>query len=368
MGYYFYFGDKCTKFQLNYQINKRKNSLVPFFFFIFAINMEQDKAITISLIIPVYNVSAYIERCLKSVIKQTYNHFECILVDDSSPDDSIAKCEQMIADYDGPIQFRIFHHEHNRGLSAARNTGTDAATGDYVLYIDSDDIISNDCVEKLMAPILKDDSIEMVLGENLRFSDEGLFNHQKYFLMHKEELTSNEAIRGYYFDINRRFPSVAWNKLISKKFINEHHIRFKEGQIWEDALWHFFMVKYLNHIFVIPDVTYFYYYRPDSISSYMHRKELRRHWCLVQVDISANLTLGDESREAAKHSIVFNDNYIYQPKTPEFRATAQRFSKALPFRKYPKEKMLLWAAMLLPHNHTGKEIFKWIQKQLFPYK
>ena len=73
--------------------------------------------ITISLVIPVFKVSPYIERCLRSVIKQSYNHFECILVDDCSPDDSVAKCEKIIANYSGPIQFRILHHESNRGLS-----------------------------------------------------------------------------------------------------------------------------------------------------------------------------------------------------------------------------------------------------------
>ena len=130
---------------------------------------------------------------MMSVIKQTYNHFECILVDDASSDDSIDKCEQMIAKYKGPIQFRILHHEHNRGLSAARNTGTDAAKGDYVLYIDSDDLISNDCVEKLMAPLLKDNDIEIVMGEHLRFSEDGIQNVRSSW-RHKEELTSLEAV------------------------------------------------------------------------------------------------------------------------------------------------------------------------------
>ena len=90
--------------------------------------------ITISVIIPIYNVSDYVERCVKSVMGQTFQDFECILVDDASPDDSILRCERLIADYHGSIRFRILHHEHNRGLSAARNTGTEAATGDYILY------------------------------------------------------------------------------------------------------------------------------------------------------------------------------------------------------------------------------------------
>ena len=76
----------------------------------------------VSVIIPVYNVSNYIADCLRSVMNQTYNNIECILVDDASTDDSIAKCERMIAAYQGPIEFTVIHHETSQGPSAARNT------------------------------------------------------------------------------------------------------------------------------------------------------------------------------------------------------------------------------------------------------
>ena len=326
--------------------------------------MEQNKDITISLIIPVYNVSAYIERCLKSVIKQTYNHFECILVDDASPDDSIAKCEQMIADYDGPIQFRILHHEHNRGLSAARNTGTDAATGDYILYVDSDDIISNDCVEKLMSPILEDNSIEMVLGKTMPFSDDGLSAQTIRLGGTKKKITSHEEARNTFFGKEHLIPYAAWNRMISREFINKHHLRFEEGQIWEEILWTFYAMKDLSHIYIIPDFTYFYYQRPDSICSSSGKEVLAKQKCVVYDIISMNLTPNDEEREATHYVRDFIRNYMRISKTKELRATAQRYSKVLPFMKYPKEKTLLWAARLLPHNHAGKQIFKFLVKQL----
>lgn len=326
--------------------------------------MEPQKEINISLIIPVYKVSAYIERCLKSVIKQTYNHFECILVDDASPDDSIAKCEQMIADYDGPITFRILHHEQNRGLSAARNTGTDAATGDYILYIDSDDIISNDCVEKLVAPVLKDDKIEMVYGGWMRFSDKGPMELPIYFKHKKEVFKDHKEIRDYIFSSKNVFISGAWNKLIRKDFLNDHQLRFREGQLWEDVLWSFFVLKHLNYLYSIPDVTYFYYQRDDSISGGTDKKERLKHYNMISSTISANFTAGEEGREANHFVRDFCNHYIRSPKTSELRATSKRFGKALPFREYPKEKALLWAANILPHNHWGKEVFKFLFKQL----
>lgn len=179
----------------------------------------------ISIIIPIYQVSNYVERCLKSVIGQTYINFECIIVNNATRDDSIEKSERLIDGYDGPIRFRIIHHEVTRGLSAARNTGTAAAKGDYVLYVDSDDIITNDCVEKLMAPVLRDQSIEIVSGFTRRFSDSyplPLPNPQNW---DNEDNNGLEAVRSSFFN-RRRMKKAAWNKLIRKDFLNRYSLFF----------------------------------------------------------------------------------------------------------------------------------------------
>ena len=152
--------------------------------------------------------------------------------------------------------------------------------------------------------------------------------------------------------------------MISRDFIIKHHLRFQEGQIWEEILWTFFAMKELSHIYIIPDFTYFYFRRPDSICSGSGKEVLSSQKCVVYKIISLNFTPGEEEREAAHFVGDYIRNYMRIPKTKELRATAQRFSKALPFRKYPKEKTLLWAAMLLPHNHWGKEIFKFVVKSV----
>lgn len=325
--------------------------------------MKAKETITVSLIIPVYNVSPYIDRCLKSVINQTYNRFECILVDDASPDDSVAICERIISEYEGPIQFRVLHHPLNRGLSAARNTGIEAATGDYILFIDSDDVISNDCVERLMVPVLRDPSIEMVIGEQIRFSEKGFINRGEIAWRQEEDLVTNESIRNLYYDRFFYLPPAAWNRLTSRSFINRYHLRFKEGQLWEDTLWTFFELKHLSHVYLIPDVTYYYYYRPDSMSSGTNNEERNIQWCNLCESITENFTPGDESREAVRYVGSFCSKYVKRPKNKACHATARRFAKALPFRKYPHERILLWAVMWLPHNETGKNIFKWLQKK-----
>ena len=119
----------------------------------------------ISIIVPVYNVELYIKECFESIAAQTYKgEIECIFVDDCGQDDSVAILEKLIAEYHGPIQFSIVHHEHNKGLSGARNTGIRKAKGDYLYFLDSDDTITPDCIEKLVMLVEKYPGVEMVQG------------------------------------------------------------------------------------------------------------------------------------------------------------------------------------------------------------
>lgn len=316
--------------------------------------------ISISIIIPVYQVSAYIERCLQSVIRQTYNRFECILVDDASTDDSMARCERLIAAYEGPIRFRILRHDHNRGPSAARNTGIVAATGDYLLFIDSDDMVSDDCVEKLMAPILRDPSVELVMGGMRRFADPDhqIPSHiQQYEGYDVADYPTAEAVRDLYLNPPKSIPPSPWNKLTSRHFINSHHLRFTEGLIWEDVLWTFFEMKYLSHVYIIPEVTYHYLYRPDSITFGTKDEERLLHSCAVCEIIATHFTPGDEQREARIHFVRFCYTYVQMEKTPNLRDVSRRFSRALSWRRHPRQKLLLLAADLLPRNKMGSKVF-----------
>lgn len=213
----------------------------------------------ISIIIPIYNVEEYITECLQSVMRQTYKGaIECILVDDCGTDNSIAIAEQLIAEYKGPIEFRILHHEHNRGLSAARNTGTDAATGDYIYYLDSDDYISDDCIEVLAEP-LKEIEYDMVVGNYEAFGGEwnSALYQEEGPVLNREEI--EEAL--YYKSIY----TMSWNKLISMSLLRNSDIQFKEGILHEDELWTFEISIVLNSVNVIKKTTYYYRIRTDSI-------------------------------------------------------------------------------------------------------
>lgn len=311
------------------------------------------KDIAISVIIPVYNVSPYIGRCLSSVMRQTYNNFECIIVDDASVDDSMAQCEQMIAGYEGPIRFRILHHQRNRGISAARNTGTDAAGGDYVLYIDSDDAITDDCIEKLRAPFLHDDTIDMVMGdyECISAKSQMPFHQRKHI---SGDYTTNEDVRHCYFE-SRGMCEAAWNKLVRKDFLVRNGISFREGVIWEDLLWIFFVLKHLGHLFMISDVTYRKYQSPESICLGSDIKKKAYYYGLVYDEIASNFTHGDSRREALFYLRHFNRRYFNSQQSEAYNDAACRFKKALSFRDNPREYFLLTMIYILSKTWLGRK-------------
>ena len=113
----------------------------------------------ISVIVPVYNVEKYLPRCIESILRQTYPHFELILVDDGSLNKSGAICDRY-AKKDARV--KVIHKE-NAGISTARNAGVDMAQGEYISFVDSDDWVREDYLEKLLTPMLQYD-VQMVFG------------------------------------------------------------------------------------------------------------------------------------------------------------------------------------------------------------
>lgn len=214
----------------------------------------------ITIVIPVYNVEAYIEDCLKSVAAQTYKgDIECIIVDDCTPDGSCTIIEHFIKDYDGAIEFKLLHHTVNRGLSAARNTGIDAATGEYVYFLDSDDEITPDCIELLAAP-LKKEKYDFVIG------DYTTIGHRKGIpplMLEDNTKLKDEDIRNSY--LSGQWYVMAVNKLCNIEFIRKEKLNFKEGLINEDEIWSFQLACTAKSMYVVKKETYKYKIRISSI-------------------------------------------------------------------------------------------------------
>lgn len=242
----------------------------------------------VSIIIPVYKVSDYVERCLNSVIAQTYTDIECIIVDDCTPDDSIEKCERLIAKYNGPIEFKILHHEHNRGLSAARNTGINAAIGKYVFFLDGDDEITPDAILVMLKEMFNHPSLEMVIGNVLSEPHDDYYNLKTptspYYIQN-----NNDFIRLLFLKPEQIVPVMAWNKLIQLDFIKEYNLYFKEGIIHEDEHWIFFVIKHIKSVSFINDDTYIHYSTPNSIMTSTSQTKRSDTLLFIIYDIIKNI-------------------------------------------------------------------------------
>lgn len=312
--------------------------------------------IKVSLILPVYKVSDYIERCVKSVMNQTYKNIECILVDDASPDDSIEICERLIAEYDGSIRFKIVHHEKNRGISAARNTGTDVATGDYISYMDSDDELLPDCIEKLVRPIEKDPTIEMVVA-NYGFCRESSFDPQMR-IVEEQDFAQRELACEYYYN-QKGFLGTVWNRLLKREFIVQNHVYSIEGLMFEDLLWTFYVMKYLRHLYVIPDVTYKYRLHPVSFIATNTKERCAFHYRRGYDMIAENLTDDNRAMEAKYYMRSFCFMTINCLDYIDFRRIGKKFMKALWEERCLKDWLALNVVVFLSRFQWGKNLFLW---------
>lgn len=185
---------------------------------------------------------------------------ECIFVDDCGNDRSMTILEELLAAYSGPITFSVIYHDCNRGLSAARNTGIRAAHGDYVYFLDSDDTITPDCIERLAALAEKYPGVDLVQGSTeskIDFFDLKNTNLPEYSDCYK-------WIRRAFLQ-RYTVPVTAWNKLLNTKFLIENGLYFKEGIIHEDELYNFFLAKHTRRMAFCKVNTYIYRENPNGI-------------------------------------------------------------------------------------------------------
>ena len=262
----------------------------------------------VSIIIPVYNVAPYIEDCLKSVMGQTYDgEMECLIIDDCGTDESIAIIMRLIAGYSGPIRFEIIHHEHNRGLSAARNTGIANARGEYLYFLDSDDWITADCIAILMGKVLEYPLIELVQGNTRTEPMENPDSHTLTISM--QHAKNNDEVRACLFHLGQ-FSVHSWNKLIRKAFVIEHELLFREGVLHEDILWRFYLQKYLKGACFISNITYVYRLRSNSIIRGTDKQTSAKNRSIVYREILSNLTVGHEKEEFHYYAKEFAMTYL----------------------------------------------------------
>ena len=208
----------------------------------------------VSIIVPCYNVEKYVEECVHSVISQVYENWECILIDDGSKDNTYDLIKNL---EEKESRIRVFT-QLNLGLSATRNKGIENAKGEFLFFLDSDDILSNDAISSLVASFQNNDIITGITT-SAAFSNDKMIKGSQ--LLHPKELAIN--FENNDFEVLRRtmetgLTPVAQNRLYRKEFIDRHQLLFKSGILHEDELWFFETMIFAKNVKFINKETYFY--------------------------------------------------------------------------------------------------------------
>ncbi len=210
----------------------------------------------ISVIVPVYNVEKYLEKCVESIIAQTYSNLEIILVDDGATDSSGLICDRY-AENDKRI--KVIHKE-NGGLSSARNAGIVAAEGEYIGFVDSDDYIEKNMIELLAEELISNDADMSVCGVYNVYQERKIPQCSK---IERFVCGGEEAYK--LLMIGEKIPGTVCNKLFKRKMIQQ--LRFPEGKLYEDAFFHINLMPLIKKVAVNTTPMYFYVHRKGSITT-----------------------------------------------------------------------------------------------------
>lgn len=216
----------------------------------------------VSVVVPVYNVAPYLERCVRSVLRQTYKELEVILVDDGSTDGSGELCDQL-ASTDTRIHVV---HQKNQGLSGARNTGIRQATGEYMAFIDSDDEwLFDDGLEKLLKTTSDNKDLIIFKGVNI-WKDGRRTPFGDYDVAHISQLPDAQAVFSHLVE-TQLFQMSACFLLVRRKLLTDNELFFPQGLISEDVQWSLILWQHVHSVYVTNLEFYGYCHRENSITT-----------------------------------------------------------------------------------------------------
>lgn len=230
----------------------------------------------VSVIVPVYNQKEYIEKCLESIIHQTYDNLEIILVDDGSDDGS----ERICFNYKNKNSNIILIQKINGGLSSARNIGIEVANGEYITFVDSDDYLPINFIQEAVN-VLEKNKADIVIFKMLfvgeTFNKEYIRSRKKYNLY---QLSAEKTIEESLYQ--RRFGCCAPGKLYKKEcFFN---IRFPIGKVSEDLAIFHKIVDNANRIFFCDRIGYYYRQQPKSIMHKFNKKRIDALYWAIEIE------------------------------------------------------------------------------------
>lgn len=221
--------------------------------------MNIHNAPKVSVIVPIFNVERYIEKCVRSLFEQTYTNIEYIFVNDCTQDNSITILNSLVIEYQKP-NVTLINHEINKGLPAARNTGLQHAIGEYIYHCDSDDWVDVSILETLIQEAIIQDA-DICFCDFYNVIDDKLnLYKQKYHSSFKGYLKS-------YF--TGESQAAVWNKIIKRSLYTNHNIEFPEGKpMLEDMRTIIPLFYFATRIVYVPEPLYYYVrFRSNSITT-----------------------------------------------------------------------------------------------------
>ncbi len=240
-------------------------------------NKQIDNDIMFSVIVPVYNVEGYLKECVDSILNQSYCDYEVILVDDGSTDRSGVICDEYAQCSD---KIKVIHKE-NGGLSSARNAGIDAAKGNYVLFIDSDDFYCDEQCFYKFAQIISEEKPDFLMYKHGKyFGDDSVIDFYGDYDI--ENIKEDKAAIFQYMVKEHKQLACACNKIVRRALLLEEELYFELGTIGEDICWTVELFEAANKISYINIMPYMYRQsRGGSITSVVTKKKLDDLYAII---------------------------------------------------------------------------------------
>lgn len=222
----------------------------------------------ISIIVPIYNVEKYFDRCMKSLLNQTYTNLEIILIDDGSPDGCPIKCDNY-----AKIDKRVkVIHKVNEGLGLARNSGLSLAKGEYIVFVDSDDYVTLDMCEILYNEAYLSNA-DIVYG-NVYYDNNGRISYKNIL---DKKIWENNEVKELLLDLIATNPKIkedtimevsVWKALFKKSIFDKYDIKFESERrfISEDVIFDIDYISKVNKVVMLPNPVYYYCVNPNSLS------------------------------------------------------------------------------------------------------
>ncbi|MGM9600447.1 MAG: glycosyltransferase family 2 protein [Faecousia sp.] len=209
-----------------------------------------------SIVVPVYGVEKYLGECVKSLLAQTYTDYEVILVDDCSPDNCPAMCDEFSRQ---DSRVRVIHHEVNRGLGMSRNTGMAAAKGEYILFVDSDDFIRAETLEECNDHLASGTDLVVFGFTNVHQDAQGATTRTEELTAPAMTALCPEENGEAFIRLNRaRIFPFAWNKIYRREFLESFGAAFEKTKLIEDFLFNIQVFSKAKRIDILEKPLYFY--------------------------------------------------------------------------------------------------------------